>query len=147
MNSYSVKDLLNESDKGIIKILGNYYFTTNIDEERDALIESTNNNKDKELDYILSVLGNPSSVYETYFRLFGEDDIDRPTGWIYLLYNYGDYIVFISLYDYRGWKNYDYDSLILNNIFIYSPEKLKKDGWITELNKNKYDCYGERLSD
>ena len=140
LNEYDLKYLLKENYLDIkLKNMDVYFFTKSIEEEREKIRPiTTTEYYDFDINYFKSILGNPSSIYEYYHeRTMGE--ITEETGNVFLIYDYGDYFIVVSLHDFRHWKSKNIKTLSLYNICAAEKETFIKD------NKNSlsdYKCYG-----
>ena len=138
---YNVMDLFQTDHTICIKgCYPSYYLTIDKDAENDSLNQRSDSTDNRGIDFILKTLGNPSTIYENYF--YYDDDKDMKTGWLSLLYNYGDYIIDIGFYDYRQWKNYNYDSLEISHVMIYTRDRFNNE-WAPFF--QNYKGYGEKL--
>ena len=128
LNEYDLKKLLQENYLDIkLKNRDVYCFTKQIEEEREKLKPiTTNEYYDFDVDYFKNILGNPSSIYE-YYHERTMDEITEETGNIYLIYDYYDYFIVVSLYDFRLWKSKEFRTLSLSNICAVEKETFIND--------------------
>ncbi len=109
-----------------------YAFANDYSNWRTMYSESHKQSSDDYVNALLETLGHPSTYCEKYF-----DDENGKTGHFYLYYNYGNYVIFVLGYDYRGNEKYNFNYIGISQISISSSDDF-------EFNStDDLTCYGE----
>ena len=109
-----------------------YAFANDYSNWRTMYSESHKQSSDDYVNALLETLGHPSTYCEKYF-----DDENGKTGHFYLYYNYGNYVIFVLGYDYRGNEKYNFNYIGISQISISSSDDF-------EFNlTDDLTCYGE----
>lgn len=141
LNEYNILELLDTEVLSLKNKYSKYFFTKNIEEESTKL-NSNNSSSPTSLDvnYLIEILGNPSSVYEKYFeKEYNEGK--KFSGQASLLYNYDNYIIEVLLWDFRNWPDKD-EYISYYGINVYTVEYFKKN---LKNNYDDFNWYGENI--
>lgn len=142
LNEYSISELLDNESLSLKNKYSKYFFTKNIEEESTKLnSNSSSTPTNLDINYLIEILGNPSSVYEKYFEK-EYNGVKNFTGQASLLYNYDDYIIEVLLWDFRKWPDKDVEYISYYGMNIYTVEYFKKN---LKNNFSDFNCYGENI--
>lgn len=145
LKEIKVLELLKKEENISIKNnISKYFFTKDIEKESKKLnTQNRTNPANLDINYLINILGNPSTIYEKYSES-EYNGVKKISGQASLLYNYYDYIIEILLWDYRKWPEKNITDLSYYGINIYTSEYFKNN---LKRFYNGFECYGENIFD